>query len=82
MTTISVTINITIPDEEKFKKEILKIYGDTEEENIEAFIDDHLSAQNNCDGLFLVEGANGDTDGWIVQRCQLDELIEAMRRKR
>ena len=79
MTTISVTINITIPDEEKFKKEILKIYGDTEEENIEAFIDDHLSAQNNCDGLFLVEGANGDTDGWIIQKCNLDNLMDKMR---
>ena len=69
MTTIPITINITIEDEEKFKREIYEQYGEVNEENIEEFIENHLSAHNTCDDLFVVEGANGDTDGWTVQSC-------------
>lgn len=76
MTTIPITINITIEDEEKFKREIYEQYGEVNEENIEEFIENHLSAHNTCDDLFVVEGANGDTDGWTVQSCDCDELFE------
>ena len=76
MTTIPITINITIENEEKFKREIYEQYGEVNEENIEEFIENHLSAHNTCDDLFVVEGANGDTDGWTVQSCDCDELFE------
>lgn len=75
MTTVSLIINIEVPDEEKFKREIYEQYGEVNESNVEEFIEDHLTAHNTCDNLFVVEGANGDTDGWIVQECNLDELM-------
>lgn len=76
MTTISIIVNVTIPNEEKFKQKIYEQYGEVNEENIEEFIENHLSAHNTCDDLFVVEGANGDTDGWTVQSCDCDELFE------
>lgn len=76
MTDVSIIIKIVIPDEEKFKRKIYEQYGEVNESNIEEFIEDHLTAHNTCDDLFVVEGANGDTDGWIVQGCNLDELME------
>lgn len=76
MTDVLITIKIVIPDEEKFKREIYEQYGEINEENIEEFIDNHLTAYNDCDGLFLVEGCRGDTDGYIVQDCNIDELME------
>lgn len=75
MTTISLIINIEVPDEEKFKREIYEQYGEVNESNVEEFIEDHLTAHNTCNNLFVVEGANGDTDGWLVQECNLDELV-------
>lgn len=75
MTTVSLIINIKVPDEEKFKREIYEQYGEVNESNVEEFIEDHLIAHNTCNNLFVVEGANGDTDGWIVQECNLDELM-------
>lgn len=75
MTDVSIIIKVVIPDEEKFKRKIYEQYGEVNEENIEEFIEDHLTAHNTCDNLFLVEGANGDTDGWIVQECNLDDLM-------
>ena len=75
MKQIPVTINITIEDEEKFKQRIYEEYGEIDEENTKDFIDEHLVAHNTCDGLFLVEGRNGDTDGWIVQDVDFDDLI-------
>lgn len=75
MTTVSLIINIEVPDEEKFKREIYEQYGEVNESNVEEFIEDHLTAHNTCNNLFVVEGANGDTDGWIVQECNLDELM-------
>lgn len=76
MTTIPVTINITIEDEEKFKQHIFEQYGCIKSEYVEEFIDDHLIAHNDCDDLFRVEGCRGDTDGCIVQDCNIDELME------
>lgn len=75
MTTVSLIINIEVPDEEKFKREIYEQYGEVNESNVEEFIEDHFTAHNTCNNLFIVEGANGDTDGWIVQECNLDELM-------
>ena len=81
MTTVSVIINIEVPDEEKFKRKIYEQYGEVNESNVEEFIEDHLTAHNTCDNLFLVEGANGDTDGWIVQECNIDDLIGKLEEK-
>lgn len=75
MTTISLIINIEFPDEEKFKREIYEQYGEVNESNVEEFIENHLTAHNTCNNLFVVEGANGDTDGWIVQECNLNKLM-------
>ena len=81
MTTVSVIINIEVPDEEKFKRKIYEQYGEVNESNVEEFIEDHLTAYNTCDNLFLVEGANGDTDGWIVQECNIDDLMGKLEEK-
>ena len=81
MTTVSVIINIEVPDEEKFKRKIYEQYGEVDESNVEEFIEDHLTAHNTCDNLFLVEGANGDTDGWIVQECNIDDLMGKLEEK-
>ena len=75
MTDISIIVKIVIPDEEKFKREIYEQYGEVNEANVEEFIENHLTAHNTCDNLFLVEGANGVTVGWIVQECNLEGLM-------
>ena len=73
MVTMPVTINITIVDEEKFKEHIFEQYGDVDEENIAEYIEEHIKANSTCDS-FVVEGA--DTDGCLVQSCDIDELME------
>lgn len=75
---VKVTLNLTIEDIGKFKRELLATYGDKglDEGDIEEYINDHLVAYNTCNDLFVVEGANGDTDGWTVQSCDCDELFE------
>ena len=41
------------------------------------YIDRNIKAENTCNDLFIIEGA--ETDGWLIQNCDCDKLLKEIR---
>lgn len=75
---INITIRLNIEDTESLLKEISKYLdcdiSEISHEDVEEFIENHISVKNTANNLFLVEGK--ETDGFLIKECNCSSLFD------
>ena len=78
---ISISINLIVEDPEALVREIANFYEckieDIDGDTMLEYIDRNIKAENTCNDLFIIEGA--ETDGWLVQNCGCDKFLKEIR---
>ena len=75
---ISLSINLIVEDPEALVREIANFYEckieDVDTDTMLEYIERNIKAENTCNDLFIIEGA--ETDGWMIQYCDCDKFLK------
>lgn len=81
MSKISILINLIIEDPKALAREIANYYEckveDIDRDIMLEYISRNIKAENTCNDLFIIEGA--ETDGWLLQYCDCDKFLKEIR---